>query len=225
MNNKQEKILDTVVNHERDNVVLSADKSRVLTFYGIKRSKYPQWVGWKFIDKNCLPNGRVEVDDDIETLVRRFYINQFYTPLRIDEAENAELAAHLLDFAVQTNLKTVVRTLRSILNEMSEGAVKRNGNADDEFFDTLHSVNQEELSELLIFHRNMYCEEKFPVKKECKKCKKRVTDTTRSVQPSIFLKFLQHARDKEWLKIIIEWVVSLIRGGRTQIDDTPTEGC
>ena len=165
------------------------------------------------------------MDDDIETLVRRFYINQFYTPLRIDEAENAELAAHLLDFAVQTNLKTVVRTLRSILNEMSEGAVKRNGNADDEFFDTLHSVNQEELSELLIFHRNMYCEEKFPVKKECKKCKKRVTDTTRSVQPSIFLKFLQHARDKEWLKIIIEWVVSLIRGGRTQIDDTPTEGC
>lgn len=225
MNNKEEKILDIVLNHERDNIVLSADKSRVLTFYGIKRHKHPQWVGWKFIDKNRLPNGKVEVDDDIETLVRRFYINQFCTPLRIEETENIELAMHLLDFAVQTDLKTVIRTLRTILNEMFEGTVKRNGNTDDEFFDMLHSVDQEELTELLIYHRNMYCEDKFSDSKECRKCKKRVTHSTRSVQPSIFLKFLKYARDKEWIKIIFDWVIGFIRGGQIHSDDTPTEGC
>jgi lysozyme family protein len=45
------------------------------TYKGIARNAHPNWEGWKFIDqKRPVP----------EDLVRRFYYEQFWKPLRCD---------------------------------------------------------------------------------------------------------------------------------------------
>lgn len=222
MTDKQEKLIDMVLDHERRNTVSTTDKSQEV-FCGIKRRKYPRWIGWKFIDKNRYPNSKVDITDDIETTVRRFYVNQFYVPLRIDEIESMELSAHLLDFAAQTDCKTVVRILRSVLNRMTDGEVKKNGGIDDELFEALASADQEELTELIIVHRNMYCKDQLADRRECRKCKKRVVNTTRSIQPSIFVKMIQLAHEKGWLQTIWKYAIELIKANRTRSTDTQYE--
>lgn len=222
MTDKQEKLIDIVLDHERRNTVSTTDKSQEV-FYGIKRRKYPRWIGWKFIDKNRYPNGKVDITDDIEMTVRRFYVNQFYVPLRISEVENMELSAHLLDFAAQTDCKTVVRILRNILNEMTDGETKKNGGIDDELFEALASVDQEELTELVIVHRNMYCKDHITGRRECRKCEKRVVNTTRSVQPSIFVKMIKLAHEKGWLQTIWKYGLELFKAGRTRSTDMQYE--
>lgn len=65
-----------------------------LTYAGIARNMNPQWEGWAFIDRGETPPS---------DLVRKFYHQGYWLPLRGHEVESQRVAESLYDFAVNTS--------------------------------------------------------------------------------------------------------------------------
>jgi lysozyme family protein len=93
------------------------------TYKGISRRAHPNWEGWKLIDqKKPVP----------EDLVRRFYYDQFWLPLRCEEMP-APVGEYLFDFAVNTGIRQAVKTIQmasgvtadGILGPITMGAIRR----------------------------------------------------------------------------------------------------
>ena len=81
------------------------------TYKGISRRAHPNWEGWKLIDqKKPVP----------EDLVRRFYYDQFWKPLRCDEMP-APVGEYLFDFAVNTGIRQAVMTIQSAVGVATDG--------------------------------------------------------------------------------------------------------
>jgi lysozyme family protein len=93
------------------------------TYNGISRRAHPNWEGWQFIDqKKTVP----------EDLVRRFYYEKFWKPLRCDEMPTP-VGEYLFDFAVNAGIRQAVITIQSavgvttdgILGPLTMGAISR----------------------------------------------------------------------------------------------------
>jgi lysozyme family protein len=81
------------------------------TYKGISRRAHPNWEGWKLIDQNRpVPEG----------LVRSFYYEQFWKPLRCDEMP-APVGEYLFDFAVNTGIRQAVRTIQAAVGVATDG--------------------------------------------------------------------------------------------------------
>jgi lysozyme family protein len=93
------------------------------TYKGISRRAHPNWEGWKLIDQ------KKPVPEDI---VRRFYYDQFWLPLRCEEMP-APVGEYLFDFAVNTGIRQAVKTIQmaagvaadGILGPITMGAIRR----------------------------------------------------------------------------------------------------
>lgn len=65
-----------------------------LTYAGISRVHNPQWEGWQHIDRGETPPS---------DLVRKFYHQGYWLPLRGHDIQNQRVAESLYDFAVNTS--------------------------------------------------------------------------------------------------------------------------
>jgi lysozyme family protein len=93
------------------------------TYKGISRRAHPNWEGWRLIDqKGPVP----------EDLVRSFYYEQFWKPLRCDEMP-APIGEYLFDFAVNAGIRQAVKNIQmaagvaadGILGPITMGAIRR----------------------------------------------------------------------------------------------------
>jgi lysozyme family protein len=81
------------------------------TYNGISRRAHPNWEGWPLIDqKKPIP----------EDLVRRFYYEQFWKPLRCEEM-SSPIGEYLFDFAVNAGIRQAVITIQSAVGVAADG--------------------------------------------------------------------------------------------------------
>jgi len=95
------------------------------TYMGISRHYHPWWPGWATIDA-CLRHGRPLADSKriLAPLVKRFYRDHFWRPLRGDDlAELApEIASECFDTAVNLGTHRAVEYLQQALNLLNDNA-------------------------------------------------------------------------------------------------------
>lgn len=210
MTPEEKKLINLVLKHEGNYAKVDGDAGGE-TYMGISRKSFPQWAGWKTVDQyKPLKHNQHINDDNLDTMVRRLYYNKFYIPLHIDKIENKELAAHLLDHSVNAGIKNGVKILQKSINAATDSKLKIDGVLGDKTLDALANSNQEEVSEYFVANRNQYYKDLVKNKPTQKKFLngwlKRVTDTTRSVQPSTVSLLWTTAQNKGWLTKIFEFI-------------------
>lgn len=98
------------------------------TYKGIARNMWPQWGGWKIIDRykgspvsskkmTEVLSGSVELEDMVEA----FYRAHFWKPIIGDEIMNQLIADNIYDFAVNSGVSRAVRYAQRIVGTAEDG--------------------------------------------------------------------------------------------------------
>jgi len=85
------------------------------TYAGISRRFWPDWDGWKTIDK-YKPLGTNQLIHETEADVAEFYFNTYWLPLKCDKIENECIAETLFDFAINVGRIRAVKVLQDTIN-------------------------------------------------------------------------------------------------------------
>ena len=119
------------------------DDSGKVTYRGITRKNFPNWVGWtkldKWINANGTPKtGKIFTETEIPGLekdCKDFYKQNFWIPIKGDEIINQEVANDLFDTSVNMGIKQAV-----ILTQRTLG-IAETGKMDKLTLDTLNQQN------------------------------------------------------------------------------------
>lgn len=89
-----------------------------LTYAGIARNMNPQWTGWAAIDRGEIPRSE---------LVRVFYREGWWEPLRGDDIANQDVAESIFNFAVNTSgygrPKVAAKLAQVVVGTTPDGAI------------------------------------------------------------------------------------------------------
>lgn len=86
------------------------------TYKGISRRHWPQWDGWELID-SLGPN---VYNAELQRRVERFYLRNFWEPLRCDSFPQA-IANELFDTAVNIGVKNAAFFFQRAINLFNQG--------------------------------------------------------------------------------------------------------
>jgi lysozyme family protein len=92
------------------------------TWKGISRRNWPMWQGWKIVDevkRNTTPgqlNMALNVDEELDEMVCKFYQEVFWNNLSLDAIDEQEIAVEIFDTAVNQGLNTGARFFQHALN-------------------------------------------------------------------------------------------------------------
>ncbi len=84
------------------------------TYAGIARNFWPDWPGWKAIDRGQTPR---------TGLVRKFYREHFWMPIRGDEIEYQGPAETIFDFAVNAGVKAASKLAQIVVGTEPDGII------------------------------------------------------------------------------------------------------
>lgn len=90
------------------------------TYAGITRRDWPHWQGWDAIDA-AQPLRRGTVLHQLEPLVREFYRDHYWLPVRGDTTRAQVIAEEMLDVAVNCGIGVAVTFLQRCLNCLNMG--------------------------------------------------------------------------------------------------------
>ena len=83
------------------------------TYMGIARNFFPMWKGWAIIDKHKpLHNNDFIKDDTLHSLVMKFYVDNFWNPIKGDTIGDQDLANQVFDMAVNAGVGTALKLLK-----------------------------------------------------------------------------------------------------------------
>ncbi len=85
-----------------------------LTYAGIARNKNPQWPGWAWVDRGETPPSG---------LVRQFYLDGWWHPLRGNDVRDQAVAGTLYSFATNAGLGTAVKLAQLVVGTTPDGAM------------------------------------------------------------------------------------------------------
>lgn len=83
-----------------------------LTYAGIARNSWQGWEGWTEIDAGREPPAQ---------MVRAFYHQHFWTPIRGDEIRDDRVAQTIFDFAVNAGVRTAVVLAQTVVGTTPDG--------------------------------------------------------------------------------------------------------
>lgn len=90
------------------------------TYRGISRVYFPNWEGWKIIDKykenTTLRKNQYIDNTELNAMVEAFYKKYFWDPNKLDLISCQEIANELFDTGVNMGLKPAVIFLQKALN-------------------------------------------------------------------------------------------------------------
>lgn len=124
------KAFEVVISHEGGWVNHPNDTGKE-TYIGITRKNFPNWKGWKLIDKiNKKGLSKKEVTkkiqegadaDTVETLVLTFYKENFWDKLKLDSVKSNKIATVLLDIKINGGRPTtwIQNTINSLNKQAS----------------------------------------------------------------------------------------------------------
>jgi lysozyme family protein len=119
---------NTVLLHEGA-YVFDKDDPGAETYRGISRVAWPNWTGWKIIDKEKRHaagdkiNNRLINDNRLDEKVKNFYFSKFWEKMKIEQIEGQKIRAFIFDSAVNCGIKTGARFLQKALNLINKNEV------------------------------------------------------------------------------------------------------
>lgn len=84
------------------------------TCCGISRKFHPSWAGWTYVDRG---------EDPPMFLVKTFYGEKFWSPIRGNEIKSQGLAFALFDFGVNAGSTVAVKLMQTVLGLEADGKV------------------------------------------------------------------------------------------------------
>jgi lysozyme family protein len=84
------------------------------TYAGIARKMNPAWQGWQFVDRGEIPPS---------DLVRGFYRENFWEPVRGDSIMRQDIADSLFSFAVNAGVGTAVKLAQIVVGATPDGKI------------------------------------------------------------------------------------------------------
>lgn len=121
MTDRALKLINMVLSHEGgyssgNERQTKGDKGKE-TYRGISRVYNPSWKGWSIIDKHKpIKYNKIIKDDNLEYLVKNYYYDNYYTPLKCDCFNSILIAGHLFCHGVNAGIKTSVKLLQKAIN-------------------------------------------------------------------------------------------------------------
>jgi len=88
-----------------------------MTYAGIARNKWPNWAGWKIIDRGDMENPM------LTQLVREFYIEEFWSKIKGDEIVSEDIAYTLFGMAINSGRRTAIRIAQTVVGTLPDGAL------------------------------------------------------------------------------------------------------
>jgi len=100
------------------------------TYKGIARNMWPQWGGWKIIDRyktsphsskqmSAVLGGNIELEDMVEA----FYRAHFWNKIKGDDLNNQLTADNIYDFAVNSGVSRAIKYAQRIVNVEEDGII------------------------------------------------------------------------------------------------------
>jgi lysozyme family protein len=107
----------------------SGEKSE--TYYGIYRSAHPDWEGWKRVDNHLddavnTRHASIESfrDERLTEMVKKFYKNNFWDKIRLDEIKSQKIAEEMFFFYINTGDKSkAVKYAQEIVGAKQDGVI------------------------------------------------------------------------------------------------------
>jgi len=100
------------------------DDAGAETFRGISRKFHPNWKGWGIVDKFQKTAKVLEkeyhLNSTLQNYVAKFYYFEFYKKCHSDffEKNHPTLAYNIFDFAINSGIKSSLKTLQQSLNNI-----------------------------------------------------------------------------------------------------------
>jgi len=88
-----------------------------MTYAGVARNSWKDWPGWKLIDRGDTDN------PELTGMVRDFYKEHFWNPIRADGIDEQAVADTLFGFSVNAGRKTAVRIAQAVVGSIQDGAI------------------------------------------------------------------------------------------------------
>lgn len=96
------------------------------TYKGVSRSNWPNWNGWKLIDKakkrKDFPANLEEIDL-LQANIFFFYREEFWNEIKGNAIQNQQIAESLFDYAVNAGVKTAVKLIQEASGVDIDGIV------------------------------------------------------------------------------------------------------
>ncbi|MGC4058188.1 MAG: glycosyl hydrolase 108 family protein [Chitinophagaceae bacterium] len=93
------------------------------TWAGISRKWFPNWPGWKIIDRlksdKTFPKN-LTGNAELQMLKKQFYNMEFWNSLRLGEVKRIDIASKIYDMAVNMGKVTAVKYLQTALNLLND---------------------------------------------------------------------------------------------------------
>jgi lysozyme family protein len=127
-------------------------------YMGISRKYHPTWEGWNTVDdlsydKEEFPKN-LDLDDELQELVHKFYEMRFWDESRLDEFDSQELASNIFSLACYHGTRGAGQFLQMALNYLSEGdsydKINENGVVEDDTIDAVNVLEDGGYTPLLI---------------------------------------------------------------------------
>lgn len=98
------------------------------TCKGISRKKWPDWDGWKIVDriKKTTDGSTAGISQalnestQLSALVKEFYKRNFYDVLKLDQIDNGDIVCELFDTAVNQGTRTAGMYFQEALNLLND---------------------------------------------------------------------------------------------------------
>ena len=91
------------------------------TYRGVSRNNWPDWEGWRLIDRLLMGVQSDQIDVvlaksvALQAMVPKFYKKEFWDVMRLDEVENQAIANELFDTGVNMHWKVAAKFLQEAL--------------------------------------------------------------------------------------------------------------
>lgn len=87
------------------------------TYAGIARNFHPGWPGWRYIDDEDLD------PRELPRLVRKFYRDQFWSPIGGDKIRRQAIAQAIFDFSVNAGVAVGSRLAQRVVGAAADGRI------------------------------------------------------------------------------------------------------
>lgn len=98
------------------------------TFMGIYEVAHPKWEGWSIIKQVLLAepimakaSSILYYNENLNKLVLKFYKDNFWDKMRLDEVQAQHTAEELFIFAVNAGIPSAVKAAQSVIGTLSDG--------------------------------------------------------------------------------------------------------
>jgi lysozyme family protein len=154
--NKQTNLINMILRNEGGYANDPSD-SGGRTYKGISENNFPNWKGWKIINKHePLKRGEFIKDEDLDEEIFNFYLVHFYYKLKLDQINNLYISAHLLDHGVNAGISNGVKCLQRALNDILSIDIIVDGKIGPVTISEINNSNPKTLLSKLIEEREKY---------------------------------------------------------------------